>query len=124
MNLLNPLAIVATREQLPAVVPIDDLVARFKAARSGETGGVRQRVASQIECGRLLELMQQQIKATVGAGYWTAWVQLNCDVTLRQVQRYVKRWREFCKINQRVGSDATSMSLLARRDLLRLDQDK
>lgn len=109
---------------VPVAPTVNHLVANFRAAHGGIADGVRTSVASQIECGRLLEQMQQYIRTSVGAGYWTDWVELNCGVTIKQVQRYIKKWREFSKVNQKIGSEATSMSLLAQGDLRRLNADK
>jgi hypothetical protein len=109
---------------VPTAPTIDELVANFRTARGSIADGVRTSVANQIECGRLLEQMHAHIKATVGAGYWTDWVDLNCGVKISQVQRYIKKWREFQKVNQKLGSDTASMRLLAQRDLRRFNDDK
>jgi hypothetical protein len=114
----------ATTTAVPHVNPLDQLAEQFRFAHSGIEGGIRSSVEAQIECGRLLEEMQALIKEKVGLGYWSAWVQSNCGVTLRQVQRYIQKWREYSKVCQGLGSEATSMSLLAQGDLLKLEGDK
>jgi hypothetical protein len=115
-----------TNNALPAVVPppeptLDDLAASFRAVHAGIAYGVRQTVASQIECGRLLEQMQARVRATVGGGYWGVWIKTNCGVEIRQVQRYIKHWREYRKLSQSLGSDATAKTLLVQRDLEKLN---
>jgi hypothetical protein len=74
--------------------------------------GVRASVAAQIECGRLLDEMQAQIRKEIGAGYWRVWVEANCNVTLRQVQRYQKKYREYSRLEAKIGGQA--LDLLAR----------
>jgi hypothetical protein len=95
---------------------LDQLVAQFRTAHAGVEGGIRVSVESQVQCGRLLAQMRDLIKAKAGLGYWTAWVQANCHVTIRQVQRHMKKWDEFCKLSQIFGDETTSMSLLVTGD--------
>lgn len=102
---------------------LDQLVVRFKVAHGGIVGGVRRAAEAQIECGRLLTLMHEHIKATIGGGYWGAWVIENCNVSLRQVQRYKKRWDEYQAINQNLKMAGDAMSLLSQRDLQRMNSD-
>lgn len=117
-------AIVTQEQPSPPEQPppsLADLAAQFRATEAGVVGGVRQTLASQIRCGELLQTMQARVATEVGAGFWGAWVELNCGVTLRQVQRYIRKAKEFRELDQKLGDGATAMSLLSQRDLQKLD---
>ncbi|WP_166145413.1 hypothetical protein [Methylosinus sp. RM1] len=100
-----------------------ELVAQFRATESNISAGVTLSVAAQIRCGELLQAMQERVAKEIGSGHWGAWVQLNCGVSLRQVQRYIRRAKEFHALDQKVNDGATSMSLLAQGTLLKLEGD-
>jgi hypothetical protein len=100
--------------------PLDKLVAEYWKADRTEMDGIRDSVNAQIKKGELLKGMRDHLKQNGLLKYWGAWVKQNCGVTLRQVQRYIRKYEEFIKLSQRLGDSATSMSLILERELAKL----
>ncbi len=113
-----------TRVAGPALLDVEQLVKQFRSAHADVGAGVRMSIAAQVRCGLILKQLHGRIKKQVGAGYWGAWVEANCGVSLRQVQRYIQKTTEFGKLSEGLGSEATAMSLLAQRDTHTLNRDR
>jgi hypothetical protein len=112
---LGPLTPVSAGALVPVPPSLNTLAAKFRDTHNTMKSGVRASVAEQIECGRLLDEMQALIKKEIGAGYWRVWVEANCGVTLRQVQRYTRKHREYTKLEAKIGGQA--LDLLARGEM-------
>jgi hypothetical protein len=99
---------------------LDQLLAEYRRADQMEMDGIRDGLGAQIKKGEILKAMKAQLKAQGLSKYWGAWVKDNCRVTIRQVQRYIRKHEEFSKVSQALGDKATSMSLIFERELSKL----
>lgn len=120
MNLLKPLAIVATREQLPVPVPqpqtLNDFAAAVKAGHEKVMSDAVAFAGDAIVVGQMLLALKDEMRARKLTGVWTAFVEHECGVPIRSAQRYMKKAQEKAKLAQMLGDEATACRVLVKRD--------
>src|SRR4051812_18212064 len=100
-------------DPLRADVPLPELADLINEAHERVEGAIRSGLEFARQAGELL----QQAKAQVPHGRWTAWIENNCQISLRTAQGYMRlarRWDEL------VGTNPQRVALLSLREALRL----
>ncbi len=121
MNTFQQTSITTSTSLVPvsSETSLADLASNVRQAHDEVIGGLRVGAASAIRAGKALNTAKETVKRECGHGFWEDYVALECRLSMRTAQNYMKLARQEAVLDQLLRTNAQGSAFMTQAHALK-----